>query len=578
MSTLAKIINRNILRETAGDRFFERGKEYFSEGCVRGLAEHDGTITAKVAGTRDYRVKLWVEEGDLEYSCTCPVGADGEFCKHCVAVGLAWLNPEKERKASSKPAVTMNDARAALAAQPKEALVALLMEQAMEDDRLRQKLLLKAAKQSRKGINLNAYRNAIEEAVDTGRFVDYHEAYGYAQGIEEAVDSIEDLLKEGHAAEVIELAEHALKAVEDAIGSMDDSDGHMGGILERLQGMHRAACRKARPDPEVLAKRLFQWEMNAQYGTFYGALDTYSSVLGEKGLAVYRKLAEAEWASVPARAAGDKGGFSSYSRITDIMESIAERSGDIEALVAIKKRDLSSAYSYLKIAESYKAARKRDQALEWAEKGLKAFPHNTDSRLRQFLAEEYHGRKRHAEAMELIWAEFAERHGLENYKILKTHADRTKDWPQWRDKALAFAREHLAKGREAAKKDRWSWYAREGHSDLVRIFLWERKNEDAWREAKEGGCSEDLWIKLAGLREEAHPQDALAIYQARIEPALNLTNDEGYRRAVEFLRKVRGLMARLGRAEEFSRYLESTRTAFKRKRNFIKMLDRALPA
>lgn len=578
MSTLAKLLDRNVLREMAGGRSFERGKEYFSEGCVRGLAEHDGTITAKVSGTRDYRVKLWIKNGGLDYSCTCPVGADGDFCKHCVAVGLAWLNPEKNRRNSGGASVTMDDARAALAAQPKEALVALLMEQAMEDDRLRQKLLLKAAKQSNKGVSLNAYRNAIDEAVETGRFVDYHEAYGYAQGIEEAVDSIEDLLKEGHAAEVIELAEHALKAVEDAIGSMDDSDGHMGGILERLQGMHLAACRKARPDPEVLSKRLFQWEMNAQYGTFYGALDTYSSVLGEKGLAVYRQLAEAEWASVPARAAGDKGGFSSHSRITNIMESLAERSGDIEALVAIKKRDLSSAYSYLKIAETYKAARKHDQALEWAEKGLKAFPHNTDSRLREFLAEEYHGRKRHAQAMELVWAEFMERHGLENYKNLKAHADRTKDWPQWRDKALAFVREHLAKGREAAKKDRWSWYAREGHSDLVRIYLWVRKNEDAWREAKEGGCSEDLWIKLAGLREEAHPQDALAIYQARIEPALNLTNDEGYRRAVEFLRKVRGLMARLGRAEEFSRYLESIRAAFKRKRNFIKMLDRALPA
>lgn len=577
-STLTELLNRNVLREMAGERSFARGKEYFSADCVHGIAEHEGTIAAKVQGTHAYRVKLWIKGGGLDYSCTCPVGADGEFCKHCVAVGLAWLNPENSRKTSDKSAVTMDDARAALAAQPKEALVALLMEQSMDDDRLRQKLLLKAAKESRKGINLNAYRNAIEEAADVGGFVDYRGAHDYAQGIEEAVDSLEELLKEGHAVEAIELSEYALKTVEDALGSVDDSDGNMGSILERLQEIHLAACRKARPDPEVLAKRLFQWELSTGYDTFYGAVDTYSSVLGEKGLAVYKKLAEAEWARVPARAAGDKDGFSSHFRITHIMESLAQRSGDVETLVAIKKRDLSSAYSYLKIAETYKAARKRDQALEWAEMGLKAFPHNTDSRLRQFLADEYHGRKRHAEAMELIWAEFTEHHDLENYKNLKTHADRTQGWPQWREKALAFVREYLAKGREAAKKDRWSWYAREGHSDLVRIFLWECKNEDAWREAKEGGCSEELWVKLAGLREEAHPQDALEIYQARIEPALNLTNDEGYRRAVEFLRKARGLMARLGRSEEFARYLESIRATYKRKRNFIKMLDRALPA
>ncbi|MEK7382013.1 MAG: SWIM zinc finger family protein, partial [Elusimicrobiota bacterium] len=95
MSTLAKLLDRDALREMAGGRSFERGQEYFSAGCVRGLAEHDGTITAKVQGTSDYRVKLWVKDGDLEYSCTCPVGTDGDFCKHCVAAGLAWLSPTK---------------------------------------------------------------------------------------------------------------------------------------------------------------------------------------------------------------------------------------------------------------------------------------------------------------------------------------------------------------------------------------------------------------------------------------------------------------------------------------------------
>ena len=85
-----------------------------------------------------------------------------------------------------------------------------------------------------------------------------------------------------------------------------------------------------------------------------------------------------------------------------------------------------------------------------------------------------------------------------------------------------------------------------------------------------------LWIKRAGLREEKHPQDALEIHQVRIEPALNLTNDEGCRRAVEFLRIARGLMARLDRSAEFACYLESIRTTYKRKRNFIKMLDRGI--
>ena len=70
-----------------------------------------------------------------------------------------------------------------------------------------------------------------------------------------------------------------------------------------------------------------------------------------------------------------------------------------------------------------------------AERGMKTFPERVDSRLREFLAMEYHRRNRHDEAMALIWAEFTESPSLERYQNLKTHADRTHEWPTWREKA-----------------------------------------------------------------------------------------------------------------------------------------------
>ena len=573
---MSDILDHSTLREMAGGRSFERGQEYLSEGCVRGLAEHAGTITAKVAGTRDYRVKLWVKDGGIEYSCTCPVSADGDFCKHCVAVGLAWLSPaENSSKKPGKAAVTMKDVRSSLAAQPKEDLVEMMMEQAMDNDRLRQKLLIKAATQGRKRIDVATYRNAIDQAVDNDGFVDYREAYDYADGISDAVDSIQDLLKQGHATEVIELAEHALKAVEEAINSVDDSSGNMGDILERLQEIHLAACRKARPDPEKLAERLFRWEIETDWDTFFGAAATYANVLGSKGLAVYRKLAEAEWSRVPPRGPGSDGS-SRHSRITHIMETLAQKTGDVEALATVKKRDLSSAYCYLQIAETYKQARKYDLALEWAEKGVKAFPQRAESRLLEFLADEYHRQRRHGDAMPLIWSNFEGQSRLSDYQKLKAHADRCGQWPEWREKAIAFLRARIAKEKEAARKSVLGWTHRADHSDLVGIYLWEKDAESAWREATDGGCSDDFWLKLASLREAQHPGDAVSVYQAQVESALGQKNDLGYRQAVGYLRKIRALMARLDRNTEFTRYLESVRSAHKPKRNFIKMLDRSI--
>jgi tetratricopeptide (TPR) repeat protein len=251
---------------------------------------------------------------------------------------------------------------------------------------------------------------------------------------------VEELLKEGHPAEVIELAERALKAVEKAMGSVDDSDGYMGGILERLQDLHHKACKKTKPDPEALAQRLFQWELRTDYDTFHGAAETYADVLGKKGLTVYRTLAEAEWVKVPALGPGrdDPEKYGKRFRITHIRETLARHTGAVEAVVAEMKRDLSLAYHYLQIAETYKRARQHDLALEWAERGVKAFPERTDSRLREFLAGEYHRHKRHDEAMALIWTEFTESPNLEHYRNLKAHAERLGQWEPWREKALDY--------------------------------------------------------------------------------------------------------------------------------------------
>lgn len=580
MSTsFAKVLDRHALRRLAGERFFERGEDYFSAGAVHDLAEHAGTIVAKVRGTGDYKVEFSLKDGALDHSCSCPVGIDGAFCKHCVAVGLEWLNSGKRdagvAKGARSPALSMEDVRACLDAEPKEALVRMLMERAMDDDLLRRRLLLHAAKQGRGRIDLATFRNAIDAAVDCQAIEDYRDMHDYAQGIDEVVDSIEELRKDGHASEAIELVEHALRAVEEAMQSVDDSDGEMGSLLERLQEIHLVSCLKAPPDPVDLAKRLFAWEMSTPWDTFYGAAEKYASLLGEKGLAVYRELAEAQWARVPARGPDQSKGGYEYFRVTHVMETLARQSGDVEAVVAVKSRDLSSAYAYLQIAETYQQARNPGLALEWAEKGVKAFPKQTDSRLRDFLAEEYHRRQRHDEAMALIWSEFLDQPGLTGFQQLKAHADRSKQWPVWRNKALAFLRELIAKEKAVAGKSPPRWFARVDHSKLVEISLWERDVESAWQEAKSGGCSNGLWLKLAALRESKHPDEALPVYQAQVEPVLDLKHNEAYRQAVVFLRKIRDLMGRVGRGAEFSRYLDSVRATHKPKRNFIKMLDQA---
>lgn len=563
VSSLVENLTRDVMLELAGETYFERGEGYHRGGHVYDLVEHGGIVVAKVAGTEDYRVRLWAGDG-LAYSCDCPLGLDGEFCKHCVAAGLAWLEGDFSEDAPGGSA-TMDDVQKYLEDQEKALLVRIVMEQAMEDEGLRERLLLRASRMG--GLDLAAFRRTIDDAVD---FDDYTDSpWDHTKDIQNVIRAIAELLDEGFDAEVVELSEYALAKIE-GIGEYA-VDGTIYAILEDL---HHEACKRAKPDPEALAKRLFEWELGGDHYTFFDALSTYVDVLGDRGLAEYRRLAEKEWADVPVLGPDPENRpryYGKRERLADILQTLAYRSGDVESLVAVKGKDLSTALSYLEIARIYKQAGDDEKALEWAEEGVWVFPGGGHPELRRFLADEYHDRGRQEEAMDLIWTGFAEAPRLDSYRELKVHADRAGTWERWRTKALDFVREEIAREK---KESKGSYLSRPVDSSrLVEILLWEGNVEEAWREAKEGGCSDELWLNLAAQREEVYPEDSLAIYQERIEPLVNRTNNKAYRDAYALLIRVRELTRRLGREAEFEEYLELLRLEYTRKRNFIKLLD-----
>jgi uncharacterized Zn finger protein len=582
--THATYLTTKRIRQWAGGRSFERGQAYFEQGLVKALKTGDGRVSATVTGTHNYRIDLWEEDDTVEYACDCPVGLRGGFCKHCVATALAWLEQQsssgkahsgkRKKPKKAEAGLTLSELRAWLMLQKKAALVDMLLHAAAEDEQLHRQLMLKAA--AAKGVNLTTYRKVIDQAIGGGGFIDYHQMYDYWRGVDSAIEAVAELLEQGHAEAVIELSEYALTRVEKAIAQVDDSDGYMSLLLDRLQELHLAACNKAKPDPEALAQRLFNWELTGDWDTFHGAAQTYSRVLGRRGAQRYRELAEAQWAGVKPLKPGenDPDRYGKRYRITRIMQGLAEQSGDIEALVAVKQRDLSSSYGYLEIAEIYRKARQSNKAMQWAEQGVQIFGKESDTRLQDLLAQLYQRRKRHQEAMALIWPQFEQHPGLGPYQKLKTHADRAKCWPEWRDRALAYLRTVLNEDLERSKRNPWGYASRRGYSDLVEIYLWEKDVEAAWREAQMGGCSDELWLRLAGLREKTHPRDAITVYQERIGPLVEQTNNQAYAEAAGVLRKIKKLMKQLGEQVAFQEYLDTIRMTYKRKRNFMKLLEK----
>jgi uncharacterized Zn finger protein len=317
--------------------------------------------------------------------------------------------------------------------------------------------------------------------------------------------------------------------------------------------------------------------MKSDWEVFSNAMQHYADVLGDVGLATYRELAEKAWAKLPALGPGQDRQELSPGRfhITQIMEELAAQTGDVEKQVQVQAKDLSHAYSYLTIAELYRKAKNADKALEWAERGVKAFPEGTDTRLRQFLANEYHSRGRHDEVMQLFWDEFCDVGGLEQYKLLKIHALKAggpRFWNPWREKALQFIRDSVARDKQKRARNRSMWFVAD-YTELVRIFLWEKNVDAAWKAAQEGDCHPELWLELAERRGPDHPEDALAVYRALVEPTVLRKNNDAYAEAIEMVRQIQQLLHRLGRKEEWEQYLASLQTMHRRLRNFMAMLE-----
>ncbi len=90
-SPFANVLHSETVERLASDTTLVEGRLYASNGRVKALNRVENQLVAVVEGQTFYAVSLWIRGDGLGYTCTCPRGVEGDFCKHCVAVTLVWL-------------------------------------------------------------------------------------------------------------------------------------------------------------------------------------------------------------------------------------------------------------------------------------------------------------------------------------------------------------------------------------------------------------------------------------------------------------------------------------------------------
>lgn len=140
---LAEVLTEAKLLRYADARSWKLGEEYLASGAVVMMRADAERVTAAIRGTQPYTATLSVtSRGNLLYDCSCPYHQDHEvFCKHLVALGLAYVRRNSVEEIAVPAGSAMDTIQKHLESLPKEQLVTLLMAQSLQNEPLRRHLL-----------------------------------------------------------------------------------------------------------------------------------------------------------------------------------------------------------------------------------------------------------------------------------------------------------------------------------------------------------------------------------------------------------------------------------------------------
>lgn len=563
--SIVNVFSRKQVARLGGQRVLGRALLIRPE-FIEDLNTSDVEISATVRGTLPYNVKLWIiGKNRPAYSCTCPQGDDGAFCKHCAAVALLLHEKGTSRDGvlvsqlqPSKENLTVLEFARSL---EYEELLELVLDAATRDDVTALRLVNKQALEPNgKDVDEGEWRRAIDRAFgSTSRFVDYQAASGWASGVGDVLEQLNQLIDGGGGDEVIDLIEHAFTRAERAVQYVDDSDGWITGISLQIADLHLRACHVARPKPKALARRLAKLELNFDLDAFRGAAQTYASILGAEGLVEYRRIVtkafEAMGSEEPDQWSGDA------FRVREARIGVALGSEDVDELISILDSERLVPSDYATIVDALVRAGRNSDAIEWARRGVASgFAEHQLSELRSRLSDLFVAVGDLGSARDVRLAGFrAAPTPSSLYEYLALFDESERDVR--RRESIVWLTERTT-----------SQPGTESGSELVVILLFEGEIDDAFLAAQSFGCRADLLLTIARAIERTRPVDAIALYNPEILGHIGRKTRADYVSAVALLSRVHQLYMATEDVAGWEEFVTLIAVTHRAKRSLMAML------
>ncbi len=424
------------LLAAAGQRSFERGVGYTD--AVVGMLAVGQQITATVHGTDKYFVMLAPRGRDgLTGACNCPYGREGFFCKHCVAVGLAYLGAQAQAGTGDDAETGEDDhagrdeASAAggltswLSGLSRDELLLLVLDEVVDNADWSDRLAFRAATAATAAADGGVLASQLASLLDISDFgaygyVEEGESQRYARRVTTVVEVLDDLVAAGDPGVALILAELALDLVTDACREATDPAGAIWDAVACLAKTHLDACLADPPDQLELAAFLAGRLLTPDVPSI--SITDYRDLLGVEGLAEVREV-------LASAVDDDPRSWIASAALEDLLRA----AGDTDALVEHLSASLpATGLGHLKIATELAAAGRSGEAVTWAQDALRVSNHLQPG-IADFLVRQYLGLDRIDDALRVRRDVFAAAPDLASFQRLREVAERARTWPDTRD-------------------------------------------------------------------------------------------------------------------------------------------------
>jgi uncharacterized Zn finger protein len=588
-------ITESMIRAGAGPESFHRGEEYYRDGAISNTVIQGTLLIGECAGTYApyYRIHVELDEaGIAEASCTCPYEFGG-YCKHIVALLLAYLHRPKSFAARKAPAELLADL-------DHNDLVAILTKLMQEQPELCDRIealtsVPSRSRKKRKKVDIEVYRRHIIGIVHSLDGMRMSESYWHvgdlANQLREVQQSAVKFLDAGDAETALEILLVLLEEASRAIEYIDDSNGELGDYVGDLGTLLAEAILSMELSQVERAKLTGKLEKLIKYASDYGMegnlhIAIQASKFGWDDIpeetALIRKTVSTvdenderdeddEWDEEVAYELHewDWPTVASLGDLTEAKLNVLDRQGRTEDYLALCKKEhrhlrytlklcdlkqvadavkyakkhLTSAEEIRLVALRLRESRLVAEAIEVGEHGLKL--KGPKAELGEWLGpvEEAQGRTKQALAAWL--AAFPEQPSLGTYKTIKRLAE--SGWGRLRPEVMAKLRKSYDK------------------QVLAEVLLL----EEEWDEAIKVAEGREVWYPIIETVADGvmphRPEWVAQISLKHADRLMSEVKSKNYPIAAAWLKRAKQAYRLLGKTDEWRKYLGETKEKYKRR-------------